>query len=92
MLLLSGVIFGFGYGAIWALYAASARDFFPVEQTGSVIGLWTLYLGIGSIISPIAAGWIIDHTGGYRGAFFLVTASALVASLLLVPINKNSGK
>lgn len=86
VLVFSAAVFGIGYGAIWALYAASARDFFPMEQTGSVIGLWTLYLGIGSILSPVMAGWIIDTTGGYRGAFVLVTASALAASLLLVPM------
>jgi predicted MFS family arabinose efflux permease len=86
LLVLSTAVFGVGYGAIWALYAASARDFFPVEQTGSVIGLWTLYLGIGSILSPVLAGWIIDSTGGYRGAFFLVTLSGVLASLLLLPV------
>ena len=88
MLVLSAAVFGIGYGAIWAVYAASAQDFFPREHTGSVIGLWTLYLGIGSILSPVMAGWIIDSTGGYRGAFVLVTASAVMASLLLVPMHR----
>ena len=93
MLAFSAAVFGIGYGAIWALYAASARDFFPKEHTGSVIGLWTLYLGIGSILSPVMAGWIIDSSGGYRGAFVLVTVSAVAASLLLVPMHgeKSSG-
>ena len=89
-LVLSAAVFGIGYGAIWALYAASARDFFPKEHTGSVIGLWTLYLGIGSILSPVMAGWLIDSTGGYRGAFVLVTLGGVIASLLLIPIAKEA--
>ncbi|MBW1862221.1 MAG: MFS transporter [Deltaproteobacteria bacterium] len=35
-------VFGIGYGAIWAIYAAASRDYFPREISGSVIGLWTL--------------------------------------------------
>ena len=89
-MVLSAAVFGIGYGAIWALYAASARDFFPKEHTGSVIGLWTLYLGIGSILSPVMAGWLIDSTGGYRGAFVLVTLGGVIASLLLIPIAKEA--
>ncbi|GAH81683.1 unnamed protein product, partial [marine sediment metagenome] len=63
ILILFTAIFGLGYGAIWSLYAASASDYFSKESAGSIVGLWTLYLGVGSIISPIIAGWIADTTG-----------------------------
>lgn len=87
-LALSTALFGIGYGAIWPVFAASSRDFFPREYAGSVVGLWTLYHGIGSILSPIITGWTIDVTGRYVWAFILVVVSAVLSSLLLLPIHK----
>jgi MFS family permease len=79
-------VFGIGYGTIWPVYAASARDFFSKEYAGSVIGLWTLYHGVGSILAPMIAGWTIDATGSYVWAFILSVISAVMSLLLLVPI------
>jgi len=87
-LTLTTALFGLGYGAIWPVYAAAARDYFSKNVAGSVVGLWTLLLGIGSIISPILSGWAIDMTGSYSSAFFLALAAAGIAFLLLVPITK----
>jgi MFS family permease len=33
-------IYGIGYGACWALYAACASDFFSRQSAGLIIGLW----------------------------------------------------
>ncbi len=89
-LILFAVIFGVGYGTIWPVFAASSRDFFPKEYAGSVVGLWTLYHGIGSILSPIITGWTIDATGEYVWAFILVMISGVLSMLLLLPINKTA--
>lgn len=86
ILILFTAIFGLGYGAIWSLYAASASDYFSKESAGSIVGLWTLYLGIGSIISPIIAGWIADTTGTLAWSFILAMAAAVIALLLLLPV------
>lgn len=83
-------IFGFGYGAIWPVYAASVSDYFSRKSTGSVIGLWTLYLGVGSMLSPVINGWVIDITGKYSWAFILAVMSAVISLLLLLPIRKVS--
>jgi MFS family permease len=93
-LALFAAVFGIGYGAIWPLYAAASRDFFPQERAGSVVGLWTVYLGIGSIVSPILAGWTIDRSGGYFQAFMLIAISGVTAMLLLIPIinHRREGK
>ena len=79
-------IFGLGYGALWPLYAAASRDYFPKKVAGSVIGLWTLFLGVGCIVSPIFSGWAIDITGAYTATFILSLISAVIALLLLLPI------
>lgn len=76
--------YGLGYGAIWPVYAAAASDFFRKDQTGSVVGLWTVYLGLGSIISPVICGWTIDQTGVYTSAFVMGLASGVLAALVLI--------
>lgn len=82
-LILSTVTFGFGYGAIWSMYAASASDYFSKESAGTIVGLWVLYFGIGSILSPIIAGWIGDITGTLSYSFILAMAAAVIALFFL---------
>ena len=95
MLLLFSIIFGAGYGTIWPVYAASARDLFAKDYAGSVVGLWTVYHGIGSILSPVVAGWLIDSTGAYLWAFVLAVISSVLSLILLIPVelavNKKTG-
>jgi MFS family permease len=81
-------IFGVGYGTLWAVYAASARDLFPGEYSGSIVGLWTVFHGIGSIIAPILAGRMIDASGAYQGAFVLAAAASLLSLVLLLPVRR----
>ncbi len=78
--------FGVGFGAVWPVYAAAAPDFFPTQLAGSVIGLWTLFLGVGSILSPVVCGWTIDCTGGYTWAFVLGLISAMGSCMFLIPV------
>lgn len=85
-LLVATAVFGFGYGAIWPVYAAASRDFFPVETSGSVIALWTLILAVGSILSPFIGGWVIDTSGCYAWAFILVCIASSLSWLLLIPV------
>jgi len=79
-------IFALGYGTVWSMYAASASDYFSKESSGSIIGLWTVYLGIGSILSPIIAGWIADTTGTLGWSFVLAAAGAVISLFLLAPM------
>jgi MFS family permease len=76
--------YGWGYGAVWPVYAAAARDFFAKAQTGGIIGLWTVFLGLGSVISPVLCGWTIDRTGGYTWAFLLGLVSGLLSAVILL--------
>jgi MFS family permease len=83
-------LFGFGFGAVWPVYAAAAPDFFAKSATGSVIGLWTVFLGLGSILSPVVCGWSIDASGTYQWAFDIGLISALFSALLLVPLFRSA--
>jgi len=86
ILTLFTAIFSLGYGAAWSMYAASASDYFSKESPGSIVGLWTVYLGIGSILSPIISGWIADTTGTLSWSFVLAAAGAVISLFLLMPM------
>jgi MFS family permease len=92
VLILFTAVFGVGYGTIWPVFAASARDLFSKEYAGSIVGLWTLYHGLGSIVAPVFAGWTIDATGTYFWAFILTVTSSILSSLLLLPLAKASSR
>ncbi len=79
-------VFGLGFGSIWPVYAAAASDYFPKRVAGTVIGLWTVFLGVGSILSPVVCGWTIDHTGGYFWAFISGTIGSAASIVLLAPM------
>jgi MFS family permease len=78
--------YGLGYGAVWPVYAAAASDYFPKDKIGSVVGLWTVFLGVGSIISPVICGWTIDLSGSYRWTFLLGLISGILSVLVLTLI------
>ena len=80
------IIFGFGYGACWAMYAACAADIFSKKAAGGIIGLWTVFLGVGSIAGPMLAGWTADASGTLMWSFMLAMAASVIALLLLLPL------
>jgi MFS family permease len=82
-------IYGIGYGACWALYAACASDFFSKKTVGGIIGLWTFLMGIGSIIAPIISGWSADRSGTLMWAFIMAMAAGFISLLLLLAMLKS---
>lgn len=80
------VLIGIGFGAVWPVYAAAAVDYFPGSAAGSVIGLWTFFMGVGSIVSPVVCGWSIDMTRSYTWAFNMGFVVALLSVIALVPM------
>jgi MFS family permease len=85
-LFVTSVVFSLGYGVIWAMYAAAASDYFSRESAGTTVGLWTMFLGIGSVLAPIVSGWVADATGSLAWSFALATGAALLSFLLLIPV------
>jgi OFA family oxalate/formate antiporter-like MFS transporter len=75
--------FGFMYGPIFPMYAACARDYFPKEVAGRVIGLLTLLYGIGAMAGPILGGRLTDLMGSFRWSFAVGVFAALLASLMM---------
>ena len=74
-LLVTVCIFGFFYASIWPMYAAAAADFFPPEATGSVLGFWTIFYGLGLMLSGILGGYIADRTGTFACSFLAASVA-----------------
>jgi len=85
---LFSALFGFGYGGIFPLYAACASDYFSKDAVGGIVGLWTLCLGVGFILSPVIAGWTADATGTLGWSFVLATVIGMTSVFLLVLARK----
>jgi len=84
LLLMVGMgCFGFFYGAIWPMYAACARDYFPKEVAGTVLGLLTIFYGMGMMSAPILTGKLTDITGTFRWSFALGAFASLFAGFLI---------
>jgi sugar phosphate permease len=88
-LFVTAVVFSLGYGVIWAMYAAAASDYFSRESAGTTVGLWTMFLGVGSVLAPIVSGWIADVTGNLAWSFALAAGAALLSFLLLVAVRRH---
>jgi MFS family permease len=84
-------VFGAGYGACWSMYAACAVDFFSREAAGGIIGIWTFYLGLGLLSSPVIAGWLGDRTGSLSWSFISAAGAGALSLLLLLPLLKYRG-
>ena len=81
-------LYGIGYGAIWPIYAAAAPDLYSRNRSGGVIGLWTVFLGIGSMTAPVFCGWIIDQTKSYNWVFLSAMIAGFLSVLLLLLMPK----
>jgi MFS family permease len=87
-LFIAAFIFSMGYGVIWALYAAAASDYFSGDSAGTIVGLWTLFLGVGLMLAPVIAGWLADATGTLTWSFGVAALGGVMSIALLVPARK----
>ncbi|KRS12840.1 major facilitator transporter [Roseovarius atlanticus] len=62
---------------LYSLLLAYTNDFLPVEDMAAASGGLVLTFGIGAILGPLAAGWVMDAAG--PSAFWLVLAAAFAA-------------
>jgi NNP family nitrate/nitrite transporter-like MFS transporter len=79
LLLLTGIGFGFGDGAVFKLVA----QYFP-RNTGLVSGIVGCAGGLGGFLPPVVMGVVRDRTGSYAlGFVILSTLSAFCLAILL---------
>jgi MFS family permease len=87
-LVAAACLYGVIYTSTWPMYAAAAADFFPPGTTGSVLGFWTIFFGIGLILAPTVGGAIADWSGSFVQAFLLAAVTGVAAALCVSRIRR----
>ena len=76
-MLMSLAIFGKGVVAVdWTLVSDTA----PKQITGMAGGLFNMFGNISGIFTPIIIGYIVQTTGSFEGAMYLVAGHALLGA------------
>jgi sugar phosphate permease len=83
-LMISVSVLGFFFHPVWPLYAACARDYFREDVTGTIVGLWTVFYGIGGIIAPAIAGYLADKTSTFVYSFSFATILVFISSFFMI--------
>jgi predicted MFS family arabinose efflux permease len=83
------LVLGIGYGGFVALGPIVLSDHLGVAGLGSILGVFYTAPGLGGLIGPPSAGWLIDRTDSYAAAILVAFAFAVAAFALLhtVPIS-----
>jgi len=74
---------GFCIWGVWAPVFALLADLTPARIRGTSFGLNNTINFIGSLVAPIATGWIKDVSGSFAGGCYLAAAAGLVGALVL---------
>jgi len=88
LLIATVCIFGFFYAAVWPMYAASAADFFPLEATGSVLGFWTIFYGVGVMLAGILGGYIAELTGTFTRSFLVAAVAGSLGTFFFSQVKR----
>jgi MFS family permease len=83
-------VLGMAYGGVMPLYAVLARDYFPPQVMGTVLGGITMTSSIGMAIGPIGGGWIFDTFGDYHWLYVASAAIGLAAAAVALTFPKPS--
>jgi MFS family permease len=84
------VVLGVGYGGFIALSPAVVAQLFGVQGLGGLIGILYTSAGLGALLGPPAAGWLIDATSSYTWAIAASLAVSVGAFLVLLPLGRVS--
>ena len=89
--LLIGIIVLFGFTAIgWGgMNLVLASEFAGKQNAGLAVGYAATISLIGNLAGPPLFGWMADASGSYTLSWWLLTASALVAIVMLLFIQEN---
>lgn len=82
-LVLFVLVLGVGYGGFVALGPIVISDRMGVAGLGSILGLLYTGPGLGGLIGPPLAGWLIDGTDTYRWAIVACFLACVVSVALL---------
>jgi len=93
LLIVFAVVLGVGYGGFVALSTIVLAERLGVRGLGSIMGLFYASQGLGGLIGPPTAGWLIDRTDSYRPVLLACCGLCVLARVLLagLPVGADGG-
>jgi MFS family permease len=88
LMMVYAVLLGGGYGGFIVLSPVVASEIFGLVGLGTILGATYTAAGIGGLIGPTFAGYLIDKTGSYNAAILAAMIFAFLAFLLLIPVGR----
>jgi MFS family permease len=88
LMMVYAVLLGVGYGGFIVLSPAVAVEIFGLVGLGTILGATYTAAGIGGLLGPTLAGYLIDKTGNYNSAIIAAMIFAFFAFLLLIPVGR----
>jgi MFS family permease len=82
------IALGVGFGGLIPLRPALQVEYFGIKAFATIQGLLMISITIGTIVSPIFAGWMFDLVDSYRPAFIILAAGTLFAVPVVMAMNK----
>ncbi len=70
------------YGGGFGTMPAFAADYFGAKNVGKIYGLMLTAWGFGGVLGPLLISNVVDSTGGYETALYILAGMLLVSSLL----------
>jgi MFS transporter, OFA family, oxalate/formate antiporter len=70
------------YGGGFGTMPAFAADYFGARNVGKIYGLMLTAWGFGGVLGPLLISRVVDSTGGYETALYILAGMLLVSSLL----------
>jgi MFS family permease len=89
LIILGAIVAGFSYGSLMSTFPSITSDNWGMKNYGDTYGVMYTAWGVSGVVGPLIAGWVVDATGTYSGAYFLSAALsgvALVLGLWLKPV------
>jgi MFS family permease len=88
LLMVYAIMLGSGYGGFIVLSPAVAAEIFGLAGLGTILGATYTAAGVGGLLGPTIAGYLIDKTAGFTAAITAAMIFALLGFLLLIPVER----
>ena len=66
-------------------------EYFGRRSFGSLVGIMTVSFGVGSLVAPVAAGWVFDQTGEYGIALAVAAVMQLGSGVCYLMARRPGG-
>ena len=82
MVIAFAVLHGLGWGVRGPLMVALRADYFGAASFGTIMGLSSLIVMLGTMVGPVVAGLMADYTGNHVGGFAMLACGSLLGAFL----------